>query len=965
MSGNSKIVTIMKKIMKPFVLVAAAAMAFASCQKNEIPAPEKQDVHFTINAGIETKTSIIETLEENKTVYKAQWDGNEELGVLFAAPNAGTKDTDVVVLTNAESGSVASFQGTVTVDGPSGTFYAFYPAAAFNRGYEEGDARLDLKNAQKPTATSFDPSCDILVAKPYDYTVEEGAVVADGLEFARLMSVLRIDLNSEFADIQNEIVESVSFTAGDVEITGYARVFLDNPKFDKWASNGAQWCTVTANYDSDLVSINGTSNSVYLVIAPVTIPADKDLTFEIKTKNYNISKTIKSPEMKFTAGKVSKINLTIAADNCEKIDTSIDYSGEYLIAGKEGDKWYAAKKYTSGNYLAVSEIEFIVENIVETEAISDHYMTITKVVGGDYDGMYTIVDAGGKYLATSSSGDNYMKAESSASANTYWTIVKDEAKGTYSIVASKSDYTRNDMRFNYNSGTNSRVSCYDGTKTALPYLALFSTSLVKPDTTPSVSVAETTSPSIGAEGGDLTFTCTIKNLDGETLEVVEESDYLTWAVAENVVTITVTANEGADSRTLNATIKCGSVEVPVTINQAGKPAEGTPTTVTDKLVASLFAATSTTYADFSGVSVTSPAVYAGNSAKTSSGGIQLRSKSNSGIVTTTSGGKAKTITVTWASGNTSGRILDIYGKSTAYSAASDLYNSTARGTKLGSITEGTSTKLEITGDFEYIGLRSNDGAMYLTSIEITWETSGPGGETPVEPIKLATPVVKCSDSDITENSLKFTWDAIANASKYEVTFNNGTPTETTNTYYEATGLNANTNYSISVKAVGDDVNYTTSDAGTATGTTKEEQQSGGGDESVTVSNTIAKLADANSWNDATKYTSVNLDEILTASVSSDGSNTGKYYVNGENWRIYQNENPTLVISADDGYTIKTVKITYTINNYGVLTYNKSNITSGSVVDVNAASITFGVGNTGTATNGQVRVTAIEVVYQAN
>ena len=327
MSGISKIVTIMKKIMKPFVLVAAAAMALASCQKNEIPAPEKQEVHFTINAGIETKTSIVESEEKDengKPIYHAQWDGNEELGVLFAKPNAETDETDVVKLTNAVSGSTASFQGNVTLDETStSTFYAFYPAAAFKRGYGEGDARLDLKNVQNPTATSFDPLCDILVAKPYDYEVVDGKVVADGLEFARLMSVLRIDLKSEFADIQNEFVESVSFTAGDVEITGYARVFLDNPKFDKWESNGTQWCTVTAKYDSDLVSINGTSKSVYLVIAPVTIPANKDLTFEIKTKNYNISKTIKSPEMKFTAGKVSKINLTIAADNCNKIDTSI------------------------------------------------------------------------------------------------------------------------------------------------------------------------------------------------------------------------------------------------------------------------------------------------------------------------------------------------------------------------------------------------------------------------------------------------------------------------------------------------------------------------------------------------------------------------------------------------------------------------------------------------------------------
>ena len=258
---------------------------------------------------------------------------------------------------------------------------------------------------------------------------------------------------------------------------------------------------------------------------------------------------------------------------------------------------------------------------------------------------------------------------------------------------------------------------------------------------------------------------------------------------------------------------------------------------------------------------------------------------------------------------------------------------------------------------------STQTAIQLYKLE-DGNAGGETPETPVEPIKLDKPVVECSDSDITENSLKFTWDAIANASKYEVTFNNGTPIETTNTYYEATGLNANTTYEISVKAVGDGVNYTTSDAGTATGTTKEEQQSGGGDESVTVSNTIAKLADANSWNDATKYTSVNLDEIITASVSG-GSNTGKYYVNGENWRIYQNETPSLEISADSDYTIKTVKITYTVSNSGTLTYNSSKITSGTVVNVNAASIAFGVGNTGSATNGQVRVTAIEVVYQKN
>ena len=145
--------------------------------------------------------------------------------------------------------------------------------------------------------------------------------------------------------------------------------------------------------------------------------------------------------------------------------------------------------------------------------------------------------------------------------------------------------------------------------------------------------------------------------------------------------------------------------------------------VTDELTASLFSATNTTYANFSGVSVTdgSSAVYAGNSAKTSSGGIQLRSKnSNSGIVSTTSGGdRIKSVSVTYESGTNT---LDVYGSNTAYTAASDLYNSSSQGTKIGSLSATGS--VTVTGDYKYIGLRSNNGALYLTDITIVWETSG-------------------------------------------------------------------------------------------------------------------------------------------------------------------------------------------------------------------------------------------------
>ena len=131
---------------------------------------------------------------------------------------------------------------------------------------------------------------------------------------------------------------------------------------------------------------------------------------------------------------------------------------------------------------------------------------------------------------------------------------------------------------------------------------------------------------------------------------------------------------------------------------------------------------------------------------------------------------------------------------------------------------------------------------------------------------------------------------------------------------------------------------------------------------VTASKTIAELATANSWSNGVQYSSFALDSVITVSSSTTGNN-GKYYTSGNNYRLYQGDSGTMTITAAEGYEIVSVKVTYAQKNNGCLTLTGSNLASGTTVDVNAQSITFGVGNTGTATNGQAQVTAIEVVYR--
>ena len=189
--------------------------------------------------------------------------------------------------------------------------------------------------------------------------------------------------------------------------------------------------------------------------------------------------------------------------------------------------------------------------------------------------------------------------------------------------------------------------------------------------------------------------------------------------------ITLTGEAGTTTITANVAetteYKAGSASYTLTVKKVY--ADGY---VHDVLTLSTTGVSGTSYTTFEGKTVTSTAVYEGQCAGGNSS-IQLRAQSPAGIITTTTGGYARKVTVTWNSNTQSGRTLDIYGSNTAYATnstpASALYNGRYQGTKLGSIVYGTSTELDIDGDYAYIGIRSNDKALYLDEIDIAWETT--------------------------------------------------------------------------------------------------------------------------------------------------------------------------------------------------------------------------------------------------
>ena len=144
----------------------------------------------------------------------------------------------------------------------------------------------------------------------------------------------------------------------------------------------------------------------------------------------------------------------------------------------------------------------------------------------------------------------------------------------------------------------------------------------------------------------------------------------------------------------------------------------------------------------------------------------------------------------------------------------------------------------------------------------------------------------------------------------------------------------------------------------------------------TVSISMLDLTSLEGWTNGTSHPELPTgteDLTITSSgtpVGSYGLNTGKFYCGTDNktgeayanWRIYQAESAKVKFESTTK-TIKTIKITFEAQKTGTLLLNDTVIESDAVTEINASTAEFTVGNSGTAKNGQIKISAIEVVLK--
>ena len=704
----------MKKIFTKLMLLAVAAAALVSCENNYDESTPVVELTQTVTLSAD-KTAVRTELIEGVPY----WSKGDAVGVYLEDETKHYKFDN----TAEEASLTATFKGQTAV---ANTLFVYYPYTANGVGKE--GAKVDIPVNQEPTATSFDGGADIMLAKPVTLDAEGKQV--GNLEFARLGAIVKVVLKDNTSSLADQHLSTLTMTA-ESNLVGRVYIDVKNQELGELYYGGSE--SVTATYTEPIAA----NNPVYFVVYPQTLAAGSKLTFKAATEGYAISKELPIPEDRYPngivleSGKVTTLNVSLAADNLVKEETGL------ALPFKDD---FARVAYDAS------------EGGIDLSVLGENYSAMEKVYKAK-------IGEGGILKLGTSSAEGYFTTTALNLSKPFTVFVEAQRYGTStsdklqitvgSQVLTSTNLTADSKYYVFEfeaASKKEQVEIRTVKRAYINDLQIVEGHGLDVPTLPAVLTVSTAEISgVSYEGEAKTFTYSVANpVEGTSVVITDDAEWLTTADNNGTVTVTVEENTLEEVRNATITVKYGDLTKTVTVKQDAKPAEGGETggTVVDVLNYAFTGISGSSYTDWSGKTGTSGAVYAGNSyANNSISYIQLRTTgSNSGIVTTTSGGKVRSITITWASNTGDGKTLDVYGKNSSYSSAADLFSSAAstKGTKIGTLTKGQSNTLTITGDYEYIGMRSTSGAIYITQLEITWESGEGGGSTP-EP-EPATPV---------------------------------------------------------------------------------------------------------------------------------------------------------------------------------------------------------------------------------
>lgn len=570
-----KTVTSMKKIFTKAMLVAAAAMAFFACQKQEVNAPEEVKVE-----GLNFSAEKPEFADASKTEWtgsEIHWSKGDAIRVAYTCngvwqdasgnPEQGKYGKLYASDPLNETTDVATFVVPGDFKGSEQgdyKFYGIYPSTLTSSTdlSSAPSVSIDIPSEQTPAANSFYAKADVMVAQSDIYNgmpkngEKNGSI---SLKWNRLVAHGHITLKSLPVDGQ-EVVKSIVLTAdAEADMVGKHKVNFNTQEVEKDGSNA-----------TNSITINGTN---------LTIDANGNVTFWASF----LPCTWTSVDVKVETDKASYIR-------------EIDLSSNQKTFAKNARNILAVNMASAVREVKSSNsLPFVMDF---SELNGNNQTSISELEGFTSVSGYVYLASGAVRLAKSGEGGSIITKLLDLSSSFH---VKVTASGwnsdELSLIVSSGDQSEtvtlsavgngnsgpgecaeHIINFQPVSNSSSVTFAADGGKRC--YIKKIEILEGHAELTPVLSA--TTPEEMSADGGEGSFTYTLSNpKDGKTVSATKNVDWIEDLAVnqENkTVSYSVAENTAEESRTATITLSYeGAQSVNVTVTQKGKTAEGDTT----------------------------------------------------------------------------------------------------------------------------------------------------------------------------------------------------------------------------------------------------------------------------------------------------------------------------------------------------------------------------------------------------
>ena len=568
----------MKNLFKNLMLVAVAAMAFTACTEtnDEVNAVSKTTRYeFTANISDDTRSGFAgsETVDD-KTFYKSEWHNGDKIKIFvdgYSDPIVADVTTEGKFSFELENAPESFF---MTVCSPAEAWV--------------GKLSANLPAEQTPLANSVDPKAHILRSA-------ENLLVSNGTASVAM---------SHFAAYGKMTVNAPDFEISKVEVSfNGGQVYTLNATY---VENNVFWFAVDSAIDVSTFTVTAYDAEDNAITKTVDVAAaGKELKFQwghVSTFSVSGLKEYVAPEpepepegLVYTAAEMiheystNDVIVSFTGDGLEEMQ--IDFYGAAMVSGSLnvgtftlGNGLYDGYCYYGDTQLntitIVSTFEDGVYNLVFSDltdnggnVVVDGDITFTGLISG-----LTPVD-----LRTQLAAPDVTATVSGKTITLAWDRIEGAEGYTLSLYSpddEKFDKFVTNNQYVFEAQKSNTKYYFKITATVSEDSQTYRTSdesffeATTEDTDPKMELSES-KLSFSADGGEKTFTVTLKNTDA-AIEYTQEGDWFTVAFSGDTFTVNASANESeTDAREGSITVTAGTLSQTIDVAQSKKSAVST------------------------------------------------------------------------------------------------------------------------------------------------------------------------------------------------------------------------------------------------------------------------------------------------------------------------------------------------------------------------------------------------------